>query len=215
MPFPLKQVTPPASEPILLVDMKNYLRVDTSDDDDLIETLISTARERAEDLTGRCLVSQQWQFSFDEFPVYGCWSNLHHRHGSLFSHNPLEIILPRGPVLSVDSITYKDSTGALQTLSPTAYNVDKLSEPCRIVPAYGQTWPVALRDTNSVTITFTCGYDQIPKSLIHAIKLITAAWFENRSEVVQAGGNFNVLPMPISAQALLGTYQLFALGYPK
>ena len=216
MPFPLQRIVDPASEPVLLIDMKSYLRVDFTDDDDLITTLISAARERAEDVTGRCLISQQWQFSFDEFPAYGCWSHLHHRHGrhnSLFAHNPQEIILPRGPVLSVDSITYKDTTGTVQTLDPSAYNVDNISQPARITPTYNTTWPIALYDTNSVTILFTCGYANVPNSFVHAIKLITAAWYENRSEVVQAGGNFNKFPMPLSAESLLGTYNMFPLGY--
>lgn len=218
MAFPLRQVTPPASEPVSLVDMKNYLRVDVTDDDDLISTLISVARERCEDLTARCLVSQSWEFAFDEFPSYGCWSHLHHRHGrsgSLFAHNPLEIILPRGPVLSVDSITYKDQTGTVQTLDPSAYNTDLLSQPARITPTYGTTWPVALHDTNSVTINFTCGYTTIPFSILHAIKLIVGAWYESRAEVTQGGGNYNSFPMPLSAQSLLATYELFQVGYSR
>ena len=216
MPFPLRRVLDPATEPVSLSDMKNYLRVDYTDDDALISTLISAARERAEDVTGRCLMSQQWQFSFDQFPNYGCWQYLHlrrHRE-SMFSHDERSIILPRGPVLSVDSIQYVDQlTGTLQTLDPSLYTTDLLSEPARITPKYMSTWPLARFDTNSVTILFTAGYETIPQSLLHAIKLIVGAWFENRSEIVQSGGNFNSFPMPLSASALLGTYTLFQLGY--
>lgn len=216
MPFPLRRVLDPATEPISLSDMKSYLRVDYTDDDSLISTLISAARERAEDITARCLISQQWQFSFDQFPRYGCFEYLHHRRhrDSMFNLDERAIILPRGPVLSVDSITYVDQiTGTLQTLDPSLYSVDNISEPCRITPKYKTTWPLAQFDTNSVTILFTAGYETIPQSLRHAMKLIVGAWFENRSEIVQSGGNFNSLPMPLSAAALLGTYALFPLGY--
>jgi uncharacterized phiE125 gp8 family phage protein len=133
----------------------------------------------------------------------------------MFANDETAIILPRGPVLSVDSITYKDQTGTVQTLSPSAYNADLLSQPARITPTYGTVWPVALYDTNSVTITFTAGYQNVPQSFIHAIKLIVGAYYENRSEVVQSGGNFNSFPMPLSASALLGTYQMLPLGYPR
>jgi uncharacterized phiE125 gp8 family phage protein len=215
MAFPLKQVTAPATEPILLIEMKNYLRVDIDDDDDLITTLISTARERAEDLTGRCLISQQWQFAMDKFPAYGCFEYLHHRRhrDSMFSLDEKAIILPRGPVLSVDSITYKDQFGTLQTLDPSLYTVDLLSEPARITPKYLSTWPLAQFDTNSINILFTAGYANVPNSFIMAIKLIVGAWYESRAEVVQGSGNFNKLPCPLSAESLLGTYQLYPLGY--
>ncbi len=218
MAFPLRRVSDPANEPILLTDMKTYLRVDFTDDDDLITALISAARERAEDLTGRCLISQQWEFAFDEFPRYGCWSHLHHRHGrhgSMFANDETAIILPRGPVISIDSITYKDQTGTVQTLDPSAYNADLLSQPARITPTYGTAWPTALHDTNSVNILFTCGYENVPNSILHAIKLIVGAYYENRAEVTQGGGNFNLMPTPLSAESLLSTYQLFHLGYPK
>lgn len=222
MPFPLKRVSEPATEPVTLDDMKNYLRVDFPDDDALINGLISAARERAEDVTGRCLISQQWQFSFDRFPNHSWHGGYYHggyNHGlhrnSMFKSDGLEVTLPRGPVISVDSITYKDQTGATQTLSPSAYNVDLLSQPARIVPVYNTVWPLALHDTNSVTITFTAGYATVPNSFIHAIKLIVGAYYENRAEVVQSGGNFNQFPMPLSAQALLGTYTMMPLGYPR
>lgn len=291
MPFPLQRVLDPIAEPVSLVDMKNYLRVDIDDDNDLISGLISAARERAEDLTARCLIRQQWVFSLDRFPTWWGYESgssyffehHHPRHHSMFRSDNISIILPRGPVLSVDSITYKDISGTVQTLDPTFYNVDLISQPARIRPLYNGVWPQALFDTNSVTIKFTAGYEQtvtetltvpsaapytvtpsraasflsltsvsngatavvgstvdpstgiitvpsaeaglvllvtyqansIPKSFIHAIKLIAAAWNENRSEVIQGGGNFNSMPTPLSAESLLGTYQLFPLGYPK
>lgn len=291
MPFPLQRVLDPIVEPVPLADMKNYLRVDIDDDDDLILTLTSAARERAEDFTSRCLVPQQWILSMDRFPTW--WGNdggatfffehRHPRHHSMFRSDNIAIILPRGPVLSVDSITYKDLTGTVQTLDPTFYEADLISQPARIRPVYNGSWPTALFDTNSITIKFTCGYQQtvvealtatntspftvqitrvknfvsltsvvdvttpvggctidpttglitvpsgesgkplivtyqvssIPQSFIHAIKLIASAWYENRSEVIQGGGNFNSLPTPISAASLLGTYDMLPVGYPK
>lgn len=295
MPFPLRRVLDPITEPISLCDMKNYLRVDIDDDDDLIGTLISTARERAEDLTARCLLRQQWTFAMDKFPSwYGhdsgaTWFGYHRhpRHHSMFRDDSLAIILPRGPVLSVDSIIWRDLKGVINTLDPNLYETDLVSEPARIRPLYNGHWPFAVFDTNSVVITFTAGHEQtvtetltlpaeapfvlavsrqlkalsltsvvdastlsnpvptqvaatmtdgiitftggvasqtvqsvyqvnsIPLSIIHAIKLMGSAWYENRAEVVQGGGNFNSMPTPMSASSLLGTYELFKLGYPK
>jgi len=300
MPFPLRRVLDPIVEPLSLADMKLHLRVDSDYEDDLISTLISTTRERAEDLTGRSLLSQQWIFGLDKFPSYygaetgGTYigEHHHHRHDEMYRSDKLAIILPRGPVISVDSITWTDFSGNINTLSPTQYNVDLLSEPARIRPLYNSNWPWAIFDTNSVIVTFTCGYQQtvteqltatvgespvvvvsrianllsvgsiydvasittevplgnpitptavnlatghitlpagesglavnvtyltssIPKAFIHAMKLMGTAWYENRSEVVQGGGNFNSMPTPMGASSLLSTYELFKFGYPK
>jgi hypothetical protein len=167
MPFPLIRVLDPASEPVSLSVMKNYLRVDIPDDDDLITSLIRIARERAEDMTSRCLLAQQWLFCLDRFPGY--WGDntdggvflLHgYRRHSLWIGHHLEISLPRGPMISVDSINYTDTNGVNQLLPPTSYEVDLISDPARIRPLFNGFWPAALYDTNSIKIKFTAGYQQ-------------------------------------------------------
>jgi len=49
---------PVATEPIALTDVKNYLRIDFSDDDTLIGYLITRVRGIAERVTGRALATQ-------------------------------------------------------------------------------------------------------------------------------------------------------------
>lgn len=192
----LKRIVEPATEPFTLEQMKNYLRVDDDDDDEFISALISASRERVEDLTGRCLMPQQWQFALDRFPP--------HR---------TEILLPRAPLISVESISYLDLDGQRVTLDPSGYVVDELSEPTRIRPARNTTWPAHVEDTNSVIITFTVGYSIVPQSLLQAMRLIAASYYDNRAEVVQ-GASFASLPTPLSAQSLMSTYELFPVGYP-
>lgn len=63
----LKLITPPASEPVTLQEAKNHLRVDVSDDDSLISTLITVARQKAEEFTRRSLITQTWELSLDGF----------------------------------------------------------------------------------------------------------------------------------------------------
>ena len=64
----LKLITAPAAEPVLLADAKLHLRVDHIADDDLITSLITAAREAAEHLTGRALITQTWERVLGAFP---------------------------------------------------------------------------------------------------------------------------------------------------
>ena len=72
----LTQLSPPSAEPLSLAEAKLHLRVgaDITEDDGLIAALIVTARQQAEHRTGRALVSQQWRYAIDAFPVdsLGC-----------------------------------------------------------------------------------------------------------------------------------------------
>ena len=58
--MPLVIVTPPAEEPVSLAEAKLHLRVDIADDDALITALISAARQAAETITGRQIVTARW-----------------------------------------------------------------------------------------------------------------------------------------------------------
>jgi len=97
------------------------------------------------------------------------------------------IDVPVPPLQSVSSITYLDNNGDSQTLAASKYDVDASSEPGRIAPAFGETWPDTRDVNNAVTVTFIAGYTTaalVPDTIKHAIKMITGHWYENREEVV-------------------------------
>lgn len=107
--------------------------------DPILGILIASARQYAEAILQRYLVTQTVDKYLDCFP--DCNS---------------EIVLP--PLQSVSAITYIDDAGAEQTLSADLYLVDAVSSPARITPAYGQTWPTIRYQTNAVKIRFIAGY---------------------------------------------------------
>ena len=145
----LSLVSAAAAEPVTLVEAKAFLNVTTADDDTLITSLIAAARaeiDGEDGWLGRALVTQTWDLLLDRFPG-----------GSL--RNPWSAIFaPLPPLQSVTSLKYLDTAGVEQTLATAKYTVDAKSEPGRIVPAYGESWPSTRDVPNAVTLRFVAGY---------------------------------------------------------
>lgn len=193
MPLTLTRTVEPALEPITLVEAKAHLRVDDTTEDDYITALITAARMHCESLTERQFNTATYVLRLDEFPIR-CTD---------------VVRLPRPNLIAVSGITYTDSDGTTQTLSSTLYQVDAASLPGRLMPAYGQVWPVTRPDLNAVAITYTAGYGAtaalVPLPIRHAIKLLVSHMFENREPVV-VGTITSEIPMTV--KSLLGPYRV-------
>ena len=216
-------VTAPTAEPIALSDAKKHLRVDFSDDDSLILGLITAARQEAEQICRRAFVTQSWRISFDAFPRpamnvasanwYGPQWGV--APGPLTTLQPdgktgYEIVVPFGQLKSIDSVKYIDENGVLQTLSPSQYKVDTISEPARLVPSYGNSWPGTRNEINAVIVEFTCGYGDataVPQPIKQWMQLRIGALYENReSDVILQRGSLESLPF---VDGLLMPYRIF------
>lgn len=64
----LKISVAPVTEPVSLDEAKLHLRVDLTDEDTLIDTLIAAAREDCEKFQNRAYISQTWELWLDAFP---------------------------------------------------------------------------------------------------------------------------------------------------
>lgn len=135
-------ITGPTYEPLDLEETKKALSWTSDLDDTLIDTWISTARQRFEQQTGRQLMTATWEAWLDAFPCV--------------------IELPKAPLISVVSIKYVDADGALTTLDPSAYSVKAPQGPQGdrgwIEPAYGATWPSTRDESGAVRVRYTAGY---------------------------------------------------------
>ena len=58
----------PGEDPVTLAEAKAFCRIDSSDEDALVEALIAAARLQVESLTGRALVTQSWRLTLDCAP---------------------------------------------------------------------------------------------------------------------------------------------------
>lgn len=174
----LKLVTPPALEPLTRADVLAHLRLCSDDSSAELTRLLKAAREYVEGETWRQLLPATWRYSLDRFP---CW----------------EIELPRAPLASVTSITYIDTNGTTQTLSGALYKQDTDSEPGRVTPAYGQSWPSTRCEMAAVKITYVAGYASaalVPEQLKVAILELVGHLYENR-EAVNIGNITSLVPL--------------------
>ena len=140
--------TAPTVEPLTLAEAKVHLREDLTDagNDALITSLIVAAREACEHRVRRALMLQSLEATLDAFP-------------SASARNPdaaIELIMP--PVIDVTSVTYTAADGTSTVLSSSAYTVDVRSEPARLVPAYGLSWPATQPSIAAVRVVYRAGY---------------------------------------------------------
>lgn len=212
----LKIVAPPTTEPVTLAEAKAWLRIDADNttDDPLVLSLITACRERAEDFTGRSLMTQQWSYSIDCFPCYvgsvmpgrNAWGSMNYWYDSQ------AIYLPRGPLISVDAITFIAVDGSTNTLDPSQYIVDAASEPARILPAINSYWPTLFIGVpNSINVFFTAGDTSCPEILKLAIKLMCAAFYENSSDFYLGSGT--AVTIPLAAQRLMAAHRIGPWDY--
>jgi uncharacterized phiE125 gp8 family phage protein len=189
----LRRITAPPALPVTLAEAKAHLRVDHADEDTLISTYVDAATAHVEGPhgIGIALVEQQWELTLDGFPTV--------------------IYLPIYPVLSVDAVEYIDGDGVTQTVA--SFQSDTASNPARITPDDGASWPPPKRVLNAVTIRFTTGYApdglnyqaNIPQDLKNAIQLLVGHWYEHREAVGTATAE-----MPLAVESILSRYRVLA-----
>lgn len=129
----------PGAEPLALNDVKNFLKVQVSNDDAFIQELIQSAREFVEGFTGRSLVNKGYRQSLDAFPYFvdtvmsqmaypPSYYSLPRYSTTLWNYSQM-IKLLRAPLQSITKITYSDSvTGQIKALYPALFNWQPLHE---------------------------------------------------------------------------------------
>lgn len=187
----LKLITPATDLAVSLAEAKIHLRVETTDEDALITSLIMAAAEQAEQYTGRALMPQTWELTLDAFP------------------DAFE--LTRLPVASITSVKYWDTAGTQQTLGTARYTLDNTDDygPAYVVPVYGDTWPDTRAQINAVAVRYVAGYANVaavPDSIKAWIKLQVSAMYENR----EAEGSVQTFKLGF-ADRLLDRYKVWSM----
>ena len=174
----------PAVEPVLIAEAKAHLRLDGSDEDDLVGALIAAARVAVETEIRRVLIAQSWRAILETL-------------------SPGGVMLPLVPALSVEAVRAIDASGAATVLDAEDYDFDAADGSIRIDRVTG-----AVR----YEIDFTAGYGSsgidVPQPLRQAIRLLVTHWYENRSAAVLGD---DAAATPLGYRELVAPYRRMAL----
>ena len=155
-------------------EAKQWLRIDTDDDDTLIQGLIVAAQSAAEAYTGRTIVPTTAEFSFDE--------------------GNQRYTLPCAPVVVVSTVELEDRKGVREDLpSPDSYWV-LLRDTGAVVTLVG-----GCRGKRTLVVTCDAGYAdpaEIPQPIKQAIAVHVSAAYRDREGQDTSDATFQNLLNP-------------------
>lgn len=182
------QVTTAATaEPLTLDFVKDWLKVDFADDDAIITAIIKGARSAVENYTGRVLMLQTVEKTFDQFPDYNC-----------------SLELESAPVHEVLSVKYLDEDGNEATWADGNYKVTVQNDITLVTPKNTQSFPTVLSEVAAITVEYRLGYptaDDVPGAIVQAMLLIIAKMYEQKEDSIKS--------MPNHSEWLLSPYKIF------
>lgn len=158
-----KVVIDPTSLPVTLEETKTHLKILHADEDSDITIKLKTAIEKAEERTNRQLGIATREGYLDQF----C--------------SLVKLSMP--PLVSITKIEYKATDDTTKTLDTSSYYVDDKIDPAVL---YFKSTPTDAKTdgVNNVTITYECGYSNIPNGIKSWILLYAATLYEHRENLV-------------------------------
>lgn len=175
----LIRVEEPEIEPITVAEAKAWLKVDASDDDTMIGSLISAARAQFEEITGRTLISTTYRAEWDSLPRAGTFI------GAPIGYT---LELPRTPLAEEGAVTwikYLDENGAENTFSSSLYGVESSRDPNRFGRVFlkkGAEWPELGNFPGALRCEFVAGYGadefSVPEDIKRLIKIMVKADYD-------------------------------------
>lgn len=186
------RIAAPGVKLVSLVDAKNAAKVDSNDDDALIEGMIEAAISHLDawsGVLGRCLINQDWRLSLRDWPA------------CRFIRLPF-------PDVSAATVKYFDESNDEQTVSGSLFTrlEDERGTLIRFSDEFA--FPSVFGDRgDGVQVEFTAGYGanatDVPQAIRTAILLIVAHWYNNREASVEGQQS----EIPFGASALLSPYR--------
>ena len=185
--------TPSAEDPVTLVEAKEWLRVDGTDQDTTVTALIKAATEWAENYTRRAFVNRDLDVTFAHFPA------VH-----------VDMYLPQPNATALTALTYVDGDGTAQVYDIADTTLEESTGLLRVNADAVEDWPQAVFSVNAL---YTGGYgpdaSTVPEEIKTAIKIAIAQMFEVR--VDQTFGAQASKPQTKASMILLQHFRVWNL----
>lgn len=161
-----KVTTNPLIEPITLEELKLFARIDGTDEDDLLNSFIESARRATENYLRRALINQTITMKMDWWPGR-------------------KVELPMPPLVSITAVETLDEDDTATTYSSDNYYTDTVSDPGVLYLKQGVAEPENTdRNYMGFQIRYVAGYGSkmtdVPAVIRDGIKLWATAIYENR-----------------------------------
>ncbi len=163
----LKLYTAPTVPAVRLNEVKDFMRLETIDDDPVVADIIEASVDYAQDRTGRAFITQTWDEWLDKPPYYG----------------PIQ--LHRQPVQSITGIYTIAEDGTETTFDKSNYYL--LPEKGQVAIKSTSSWPSVsgYRRYDGFKIRYVCGYGDAPETLPHGLKQalhkLCHHWYDSRT----------------------------------
>jgi len=189
-------MTGPASEPVLLEEFKDNLRLDGAEEDASLGAYISTARTMIEDHANLMMVDRTLDLYMNKWPLEAVAPGLHRSHDPWWSgvadgaitdlgQAASYAVLPVRPVSQISSIAIVAADGSENLWATENYHVRPGLQPA-IALAPGGRWPVPGKPVDGIRISLTAGFgadwNQVPASLRQALLMLAGYLYGNRGE---------------------------------
>lgn len=170
----LIQSVAPSVEPLTLAEMKTFLRVLHDDDNELITSYITAAREKAESIMNRQIILATYELYFDVLPS--------------------EFKLPRPPFVALDSFQVFDGTA----WNDIEYDLDDKNTPAIL---HVTTWPLVSSNRNSIKVVYQAGYEdatKVPESIKAWIRIEVEMMYDEEKPRINVDAflsSYRVIPV--------------------
>lgn len=179
-------------EAVSLAAAKQAQRIESTEEDAVLAGFLRAAVRKVETATSKNLTQQIETQVLNGFPA---------------TRGSEAIRLWKGPVSDIVSVKYDDGDGVEQTLSSFRLVEGKNA---KLLPAYGESWPVTGPGAGSVRIQYVAGFDPADRDLfeLRQAAILLFGHFNANREAVVAGASAAAAELPLGVAALLEPYRV-------
>lgn len=153
----LKIYQNPLIEPLDLDEVKNYLKIENTEDDSLISSLIVTVRQSAENFLKLSLINQSWATLFDNYL-------------------PQTVSLLKAPVQAISSVVLYDKQGVSITIDSSQYSLNSARNKIIFDSSH-----ISYKSEIIYVSGFGANKEDIPSPIKQAMLMHIASIYDNRA----------------------------------